>query len=252
MPIDGIRIRGLRGLPEIRPGDDLCREILRALANGVTAGPEPGAIFVVAQKAVSKAEGRLVSLADVEPSERARLWAEESGRDSRVVEMILREARRIVRMDRGILIAETQHGFVCANAGVDTSNVPPGYVTLLPVDPDASARRLREGLETALSRPVAVIISDTFGRPWRIGLVNVALGVSGLSPLIDYRGNVDSFGRPLQVTILAIADELAAAAELVMGKTCGIPVAIIEGLGLTSTQGTGRDLIRSEGEDLFR
>ena len=253
-----IRIRGLHGIPEIKPGDDLAREILCAL-NGEKNGnagsllkPQAGAVFVVAQKVISKAEGRIVELRNVEPRAEARQWAEQHGKDPRVVEVILREARRIVRMERGILIAETRQGFVCANAGVDASNVPHDCVTLLPDDPDESARRLRTALEQKLAVPLGVIISDTFGRPWRIGQIDVALGVSGLCPLIDYRGRVDSSGRPMQVTMIAVADEIAAAAELVMGKTLGVPVAIIEGLHPASVQGSARDLIRSREEDLFR
>src|SRR5439155_16714824 len=151
----------------------------------------PGDVFVVAQKIISKAEGALVRLDDVEASENARRWAEANGKDPRVVEVVLREARRIVRMERGIIIAETRHGFVCANAGVDASNVPAGYVSVLPRDPDASAARLRDGLTAMLRQPIAVIVSDTFGRPWREGAVNVALGVAGLRPLLDYRGRLD-------------------------------------------------------------
>jgi coenzyme F420-0:L-glutamate ligase/coenzyme F420-1:gamma-L-glutamate ligase len=167
--------------------------------------------------------------------------------------VVLREAKRIVRMDRGVLIVETRHGFVCANGGVDASNAPQGTVVLLPLDPDASAARLRSDLDKSLERPVAVIISDTFGRPWRQGLTNVALGVAGLSPFIDYRGQVDYYGRTLQATLLAVADELAAAAELVMGKTAGIPVAVIEGFRYpTDDDGSGRQLIRPPEDDLFR
>ncbi len=253
-----IGIRGLRGIPEIRPGDDLALEIQRALAGermrntGSQGRLRTGAVFVIAQKVVSKAEGRIVELAKVEPRAEAREWAAKYGKDPRVVEVILREAKRIVRMERGILIAETRHGFVCANAGVDASNVPRDCVTLLPEDPDESARRLRAARERDLAVPLGVIISDTFGRPWRIGQTNVALGVSGLCPIIDYRGQADSSGRPMQATMIAIADEIAAAAELVMGKILGVPVAIVEGLEPAAGQGSARDLIRSPEEDLFR
>jgi coenzyme F420-0:L-glutamate ligase/coenzyme F420-1:gamma-L-glutamate ligase len=258
VPLNEVRIRGLLGIPEIRPGDDLAREILRALTRGEgsdsphSLNPLAGAVFVVAQKAVSKAEGRIIKLDSVEPSPKARQWAAQHDKDARVVEIILRESRRIVRMERGILIAETRHGFICANAGVDASNVPAGCVSVLPEDPDDSARRLRAALALALEVPLGVIISDTFGRPWRMGQANVALGVSGLCPLIDYRGRVDSSGRTMQATVIALADELAAAAELVMGKTLGIPVAVIEGLEYASGQGSARDLIRPPEEDLFR
>jgi coenzyme F420-0:L-glutamate ligase/coenzyme F420-1:gamma-L-glutamate ligase len=258
VPLNEVRIRGLRGIPEIRPGDDLAREILRALTRGEGSdspyplNPQPRTVFVVAQKAVSKAEGRIVELDGVKPSQRAIEWAVQHGKDPRAVEVILRESKRIVRMEKGVLIAETRHGFVCANAGVDASNVPAGCVSLLPEDPDDSARRLRAALEHALEVPLGVIISDTFGRPWRMGQANVALGLSGLCPLIDYRGRVDSSGRTMQATVIAVADELAAAAELVMGKTLGVPVAVIEGLEHASGQGSARDLIRPPEEDLFR
>jgi coenzyme F420-0:L-glutamate ligase/coenzyme F420-1:gamma-L-glutamate ligase len=169
-----------------------------------------------------------------------------------MVEAVLRETKRVVRMDRGLLISETHHGFVCANAGVDASNAPMGTVVLLPEDPDRSARELRSDLEEALKVNLAVIISDTFGRPWRQGLTNVALGVAGLSPLTDYRGRVDFYGRTLRATVLAVADELAAAAELVMGKTLGIPVVVIEGFQYQPGAGSGRELIRSHEDDLFR
>jgi coenzyme F420-0:L-glutamate ligase / coenzyme F420-1:gamma-L-glutamate ligase len=248
MPPD-IRIRGLEGIPEIQPGDNLRDRILAALHQTPIA---PETIFIVAQKVVSKAEGRLVLLDTVAPSQEAERWAALYQKDPRQVEVVLREARRIVRMDRGVLIVETHHGFVCANGGVDASNAPRGSVVLLPKDPDLSAARLCEELCAALKTRVAVIISDTFGRPWRQGLTNVALGVAGFSPLIDYRGQVDFYGRPLQGTILAVADELAAAAELVMGKTLGIPVALIEGFHYQPAPGSGGELIRPSEEDLFR
>jgi coenzyme F420-0:L-glutamate ligase/coenzyme F420-1:gamma-L-glutamate ligase len=242
-----IRIRGLAGIPEILPGDDLCRRILDAL------GPvDPGAVLVVAQKVVSKAENRIVALETVTASPKAKAWADKHQKDPRIVELVLREARRIVRMERGIIIAETHHGFVCANAGVDSSNAPLGKAVLLPRDPDDSARRLHAGLQAALRIPVGVIISDTFGRPWRLGLTNIALGVAGISPVVDYRGQPDSYGRRLQATVLAVADELASAAELVMGKTLGIPAAVIEGYPYTVAEGSGRSLVRPQKEDLFR
>jgi coenzyme F420-0:L-glutamate ligase / coenzyme F420-1:gamma-L-glutamate ligase len=260
MPSDSIRIWGLQGIPEIMPGTDLLEAILTALQpSGIPAlspdersMPAPPLIFVVAQKVVSKSEGCLVRLADITPSADARAWASTYHKDPRMVEVVLQQSRRIVRMDRGIIIAETHHGFICANAGVDASNAPNGTVVLLPRDPDQSAERLRQRLERGLGRPVAVIISDTFGRPWRMGLTNIALGISGLSPFIDYRGRVDSYGRSLQATMLAVADELAGAAELVMGKTAGIPAAVIEGFRTTCVEGSGRELIRPAEEDLFR
>jgi coenzyme F420-0:L-glutamate ligase / coenzyme F420-1:gamma-L-glutamate ligase len=257
-----ITITGLEGIPEIRKGDPIAPLILEALkrARPESSGEmenscpfvEPGCIFVVAQKIVSKSEGRVLDLSHVVPSEQAHSWAEKHKRDPRMVEIVLRQAKSIVRMDRGILIVETQQGFICANAGVDASNAPQGSVILLPEDPDLSAAQLQKELQSALGVQLGVIISDTFGRPWRQGLSNVALGVAGIAPLIDYRGQLDSFGRPLQATVLAAADELAAAAELIMGKTLGIPVALIEGFKAGAGQGTGRELIRPENEDLFR
>ena len=260
MAADTILIRGLRGIPEIVPGMNLGDKILAALElAGIAAGggagpasPQGAIIVVVAQKVVSKSEGCLVRLDDVVPSVQARAWAGAHQRDPRVVEVVLQQARRVVRMDRGILIVETHHGFVCANAGVDTSNAPDGTVTLLPPDPDKSAGDLRRALEAACRRQVGIIISDTFGRPWRLGLTNVAIGVSGLSPFIDYRGQVDSSGRALHATMMATADELAGAAELVMGKTAGIPAALIEGFHGGSAAGTGREMIRPAEGDLFR
>jgi coenzyme F420-0:L-glutamate ligase / coenzyme F420-1:gamma-L-glutamate ligase len=246
-----VHIAGIAGIPEIQPGDDLAGLIGEAVeAQGLRPGP--GAIFVIAQKVVSKAEGRLVRLAEVKPSERARAWGREHGKDPRIIEVILNEARRIVRMERGILIAETRHGFICANAGVDSSNAPPGTVTLLPEDPDRSAEQIRAKLELRFQAPVATIVSDTFGRPWREGFVNVALGVAGLAPLASYRGQRDAFGRELQVTVMAAADELAGAAELVMGKNLRVPVALIEGFAAPGREGAGRDLLRPPELDLFR
>ena len=255
-----ILIEALQGIPEILPGTNLAKAILKSLESAaiITGGreqrsgrPEP-LILVVAQKVVSKSEGCLVRLDDITPSVQAQAWAVQFHRDPRMGEVVLLQARRIVRMDRGLIIAETHHGYVCANAGVDASNAPSGTVVLLPPDPDRSAARLRLELEPVLRRRVAVIISDTFGRPWRMGLTNVALAVSGLSPFIDYRGQVDSYGRSLQATVLAVADELAGAAELVMGKTERIPAAIIEGFHFEALEGSGQELIRPAEEDLFR
>ncbi len=251
MPLPQINIFGLAGLPEIAAGDDLSSLISQA---ALDVGLEiiAGDVLVIAQKVVSKSEGRVVQLDSVTPSPIAREWAESYKKDARIVEVVLNESRRIVRMDRGVLICETRHGFVCANAGVDASNVAEGWVVLLPEDPDRSAQRIREGIERASGQRVAVIISDTFGRPWREGLVNVAIGVSGLAPLIDYRGQTDSHGRPLQVTVIAAADEIASAAELVMKKSAGIPVAIVRGLLIESAERSGRDLIRAPEQDIFR
>jgi coenzyme F420-0:L-glutamate ligase / coenzyme F420-1:gamma-L-glutamate ligase len=250
VPAD-LRILAVPGIPEIAGGADLGTLIGDAVTS---AGLEvhAGDVFVVAQKAVSKAEGAVVALADIVPSSIASAWAAAHDKDPALIEVILRESRRIVRMDRGIIISETRHGFICANAGVDASNVPIGCVTVLPIDPDASAARLQDTLTARFGCTVAVLVSDTFGRPWREGVVNVALGVAGLQPLLDYRGQHDRFGRLLQTTIIAIADELASAAELVMGKTTETPVAIVRGAGEWAGSGSGADLLRSRATDLFR
>jgi coenzyme F420-0:L-glutamate ligase/coenzyme F420-1:gamma-L-glutamate ligase len=246
-----LHVAALPGIPEIEVDDDVAALVAAAVARA--ARPiEPGDVFVVAQKIVSKAEGAIVRLDDVTPSTRAAQWARDYAKDPRVVEVILRESRRIVRMERGIIIAETHHGFVCANAGVDVSNVPTGFVTILPRNPDASAARMRDALVVAFGCGVGVIVSDTFGRPWREGVVNVALGVAGLRPLLDYRGCRDPFGRRLEATVMAIADELASAAELVMRKTTGTPAAIIRGAREWVGEGTGRMLVRDPSLDLFR
>ena len=245
-----IQIFPLPGLPEIRPGDDLARLILGAVRMQefqIAAGD----VFVIAQKIVSKAENRIVALDSIVPSTRAVKWAQEWGKDSRVIELVLREAKRIIRMERGVIIAETSHGFVCANTGIDLSNAADGTAILLPEDPDASARALQTRLGESLGFDIGIIISDTFGRPWREGLVNVALGVAGVGSVIDYRGERDANGKLLQATIIALADELASAAELVMGKVDRVPVAIIRGVA-TGPSGSGRDLIRPEEKDLFR
>jgi coenzyme F420-0:L-glutamate ligase / coenzyme F420-1:gamma-L-glutamate ligase len=246
-----IQVIGVPGMPEVVEGDEVAALIVRAAREAELNIVERD-IFVVAQKIVSKAEGRIVSLPSIEPSSRAKEWAAAYDKDARVVEVVLRESRRIVRMERGVLISETEHGFICANAGVDTSNVADGTVTLLPKDSDASARKIRGSLEQAFGVPVAVIVSDTFGRPWREGLVNVALGVSGVAPLIDYRGQEDSHGRAMKVTVMAVADEIASAAELVMKKSAGIPVAIVRGFDYGIADGSGSELIRAEELDLFR
>jgi coenzyme F420-0:L-glutamate ligase / coenzyme F420-1:gamma-L-glutamate ligase len=246
-----IQVIGVPSLPEVFEGDDVASLIVEAARRAELQIVERD-IFIVAQKIVSKAEGCIVRLESIEPSDCAKEWAVAHGKDARVVEVVLRESKRIVRMERGVLIAETEHGFVCANAGVDTSNVAEGTVTLLPRDPDASARRIRSSLEQALGVSLAVIISDTFGRPWREGLVNVALGVSGIAPLIDYRGQNDSHGRPMKVTVMAIADELASAAELVTRKSAGIPVAIVRGLDYEAHEASAAELIRESSIDLFR
>src|SRR5689334_14157789 len=235
-------------MPDVEPGDDVGALIAGAVARtGETI--EAGDVVVVAQKIVSKAEGAVVRLDEVAPSPRAAEWAAAWNKDPRVVEVVLRESRRVVRMERGILIAETQHGFICANAGVDASNVDCGFVTVLPRDPDRSASRIRARLART---DIGVIVSDTFGRPWREGVVNVALGVAGLRPLLDYRGCRDPYGRELTSTVIAVADELAAAAELVMRKTSRLPVAIVRGAAAWLGDGSGAELLRAAEQDLFR
>jgi coenzyme F420-0:L-glutamate ligase/coenzyme F420-1:gamma-L-glutamate ligase len=246
-----IQIIGLDGIPEIQPGDDLIRIIGDALiANEVEL--EDGDVLVVTHKVVSKAENQLVDLRTIEPSALAMQWAERYDKDARQIEVVLREAVRIVRMERGVLIAETPHGFICANAGVDASNVSPETVCLLPRDPDASARAIRDGL--ANGKQIGTVISDSFGRPWRNGIVNVAIGIAGIPALADYRGQSDAAGYSLHVTVLAIADEMAAAAELIMNKLDARPVAIVRGytLPVGGESGTGQDLVMDAGKDLFR
>jgi coenzyme F420-0:L-glutamate ligase/coenzyme F420-1:gamma-L-glutamate ligase len=247
-----IRIIGIRGIPEVTPGSDLVALVLAACRRQHLKIKDED-IFIFTQKVVSKEEGRLVRLEDVEASPLAEGFGREAGKDPRSVEVALSQARRVVKMDRGILIAETHHGLVCAHAGVDASNVPdPGTVALLPSDPDRSAARLRRTLRRRTGASVAVIISDTFGRPWREGLTNVAIGIDGMSPFIDYRGKKDPHGRPLTATLIAAADELAGAAELVMGKLDRVPVALIRGYSLPRGRGKAKDLVRPAERDLFR
>ena len=256
-PQDGrVEILALAGLPEIHEGDDLVAMIGDALE--ATSGALPlrdGDVLVVTQKVVSKAEGAVVDLRTVEPRPEAVAWAEAWSRDARQIEVVLREARRIVRMQNGVLITETEHGFVCANGGVDASNVGPesgDLVTLLPRDPDASADRIREALAARFGRDLAVIVSDSFGRPWRWGIVDVALGVSGLLPLDDLRGQPDADGRVMRTTVRAIADEIASAAELALGKTAGRPVALVRGARPQPGEGRIAELVMPAENDLFR
>jgi coenzyme F420-0:L-glutamate ligase / coenzyme F420-1:gamma-L-glutamate ligase len=242
---------GVAGIGEVRPGDDVGRVIVDAsIAQGTPMAT--GDVIVVGQKIISKAEGRLLRLSAVEPSEATRRMAESLGRDPHLLEVIMRESRRIVRMDKGVIITETHHGWICANAGVDQSNVDADTVALLPADPDGSARALRVRLQALAGADVAVVIADTFGRPWREGLTNVAIGVAGMAALRDYIGLPDSAGRPLQMTMLAVADELAAAAELVMGKLDRVPVALVRGLSVEPGDGGSRPLLRDPARDLFR
>jgi coenzyme F420-0:L-glutamate ligase/coenzyme F420-1:gamma-L-glutamate ligase len=246
-----VRIIPLVGLPEVHARDDLLALILESTQRG--PGIEPGDIVVVTQKVVSKAEGRLVHLATVTPSPEAERLAIDTEKDPRLVELILRESNAVVRQRGPVLITETRHGFVCANAGIDASNVgPEGIVCLLPEDPDQSAEGVRRGIRDRTGNEVAVIISDTFGRPWREGHTNVAVGVAGMSPFVDYVGQTDPHGYELRVSTLAVADELAAAAELVMNKLDGVPVAIVRGYSYPRGEGSARQLVRDRENDLFR
>jgi coenzyme F420-0:L-glutamate ligase / coenzyme F420-1:gamma-L-glutamate ligase len=244
-----IEVLGVEGFPEVRTGDDIDRMISGAVAGDLC----PRDVLVVTHKIISKAEGRLVDLRTVEPSTLAKGYAARYGKDPRQIEVVLKESRRIVRMDRGIIISETLHGFVCANAGVDASNVPgDDTVCLLPVDPDASAARLRDALAEDPGVEVAVVISDSFGRAWRHGITDVAIGVAGMDPVADYRGLNDPHGYPMEASVLAVADELAAAAELVMGKTEGIPLAIVRGYSYSPASGNARELLMPPDRDMFR
>ncbi|MDE2843517.1 MAG: coenzyme F420-0:L-glutamate ligase [Chloroflexota bacterium] len=248
-----LTVIGIEGMPEARPGDDLPEQLMQAaVAQGTPL--ETGDVLVVTQKIVSKAEGRVISIDDIEPSPLAIAITEGHRRDPRHTELILRESRRIVRMDRGVIISETYHGFNCANAGIDASNIPgDGTVALLPEDRDASARRIRQAVRERSGADVAVIISDTFGRPWRSAAVNVAIGVAGLNPLLSYVGQEDSHGNLMYTTVINVADELAATAELVTGKVLGVPVAIIRGYSFEPMEdASNQALIRDPDKDLFR
>lgn len=247
-----LRVLPIRGIGEVRPGDDLVEALIAALASTNTTLHDRD-ILVVTQKIVSKAEGRIIDPSTVEPSHIAQMAAAQGPKDANYYEVVLREAKRVIRMDRGILVTETHHGFICANSGVDESNVDGGrMVTLLPIDPDRSAQQLRSALARRLGVDIAVIISDTFGRAWREGQVNFAIGVAGMLPLSDYAGVTDPHGYELRVSKIAIADELAATGELVMGKIDGVPAAIIRGFAYPSGNGHSRDLLRLPERDLFR
>jgi len=247
-----IQILGISKMPIVKPGDSIGDQIVQA-AKAESILIQTNDIVVIAQKIVSKAEGNLLDLSTVQPSSLAETIAKTSGKDPRHVEVILRESTSIVRMRGAHLIVETPHGFVCANAGVDRSNVGKNdSVVLLPVDPDKSARLIQRRIMELTGVNVGVIVSDTFGRAWRNGQVNVAIGVAGLSPIVDYRGTQDMFGIQLNVTQIAIADELASAAELVMRKSDRIPVTIIRGVEYVKQHGSIKPLIRPKEEDLFR
>lgn len=248
----------LPALPEVRPRDDLAAVLAEAwssLAEGDAAlAPLASDVLVVTQKVVSKAEGRVVDLRTVQPRPEARTFAERWDRDPRQVEVVLAESAEILRMERGIIVSRTAHGFVCANAGVDASNTgSPDWVTLLPADPDASAARLRARLGELLGVEPAVVISDSFGRPWRFGIVDVALGVAGFAPLDDQRGHPDADGRTMRSTVVAVADEICSAAELAAGKTSRRPAVLVRGVRLPAGDGSvARDVVMPVDMDLFR
>ena len=248
-----IRAVGIEGLPEVQAGDDLAAQIMDAAAAQGTP-IEGGDVVVVTQKIVSKAEGRVMTIDEVEASPLAVAITEGHRRDPRHTEMILRESRRVVRMDRGVIISETYHGYICANAGIDASNIPgSNSICLLPVDPDASARRIRDSIRQRLGVHVAVLVSDTFGRPWRNGAINVSIGVAGFNPVISYVGEFDPHGNELHTTTIAVADELAATAELVTGKLLGVPVALIKGYPYEPMEDAdSRAIVREPDKDLFR
>lgn len=248
-PHHAVQIFGLPDVPEVRPGDDLAALVLASAAETPLAD---GDILIVTQKVVSKAEGRLVDLRTVEPSDLAARFAERWGKDPRYVEVVLRESTRIVRMDHGVLITQTRHGFVCANAGVDASNVAGDTACLLPLDPDASAAALRNALTRRLGIELAVIISDSFGRPWRNGIVNVAIGVAGMAPLEDYRGRPDDHGRIMHASVIAIADEVTSAAELLAGKVNRSPFVVVRGYDYRRGAGRAAELVMDASTDLFR
>jgi coenzyme F420-0:L-glutamate ligase/coenzyme F420-1:gamma-L-glutamate ligase len=235
-PMSGvIQLIPVHGIAEVRPGDDVASVIMAALETAPFA-LEDRDVVVVTHKIVSKAEGRVAEVAE----------------DADYRELAISEAAEIVRRRGDMVIAITRHGFICANAGVDRSNVAPGHAVLLPVDPDVSAHRIRIRLERSTGNRVAVVVTDTFGRPWRRGLVDVAIGVSGIDPILDLRGTTDTYGRTLDVTEVAIVDEIAAAADLVMGKATGTPVALVRGLDWVDGDGRATDLVRPAAEDMFR
>lgn len=248
-----VRVIGIQGMPEIKAGYDVAGFLMDAAERQGTP-IETGDVIVVTQKIVSKAEDRVISYKDIEPSPLARTVTEGVRRDPRHTEVVLRESQRVLRMDRGVIISETRHGFICANAGIDASNIPGAdTLALLPEDSDASARSIRDSIMRRLGVDVSVIVSDTFGRPWRNGAVNVAIGVAGLNPVLSYQGMEDSHGNMMHTTEIAVADELAATAELVAGKVEGVPVTIIRGYAYVSMEDASiQRLIRPGDRDLFK
>lgn len=246
-----IEVIPVPGIPEVKEGDDLGGFILGALGKS-RIQLRRGDIVVVKQKVVSKAEGRFVELAKVRPGPRAARLAKSQGKDPRLVELVLREAKRVVRAGHGVIITQTRQGFVCANSGVDRSNVGPGMAVLLPQDSDRSARRIRRRLEYVTGTKVAVVVTDTFGRPWRLGQTDVAIGCSGISPLVSYAGRTDRSGYVLRVTEPALVDEIAGAAELATGKLEGVPVALVRGVRYRRGEGGAKSVVMPRGRDLFR
>jgi|TARA_B100000315_G_scaffold249663_1_gene281249 coenzyme F420-0:L-glutamate ligase/coenzyme F420-1:gamma-L-glutamate ligase len=246
-----IQIFGIPKLAELTAGDDLPRLLLDGISR-IGIQLQERDILVVTSKAISKVEGRVIDIRGIIPSRFAREIAPLIQKDPRVTELILAESKRIVRMVRGLVITETRHGFICANAGLDQSNIAKNLAVLLPLDPDKSARRIRESIRKKTGVNLAVVVSDTFGRPWREGQTDIAIGVAGLAPLLDYRGKKDRFDNELRVTVIAVADEITSAAELVMGKTKNIPAALIRGIDYASSNAGAHKLVRSPRRDLFR
>ena len=246
-----IEVMPLAGIPDVSEGDDLASLILEAVRE-CSLSLEEGDVVVVKHKVVSKAEGRIVRLGTVVPGRKAKALAKREGKDPRLVELMLRESDRVVRAGHGVIITQTKQGFVCANSGVDQSNVGRGSAALLPVDPDRSARLLRRELEKRTGRRLAVLVTDTFGRPWRIGQTDVAIGCSGMRPLFGYEGKRDKFGYRLRVTEPSVADEIAGAAELAIGKLKGMPAAIVRGVEYVRGEGGVKGMLMPPERDLFR
>jgi coenzyme F420-0:L-glutamate ligase/coenzyme F420-1:gamma-L-glutamate ligase len=255
--VSPVELHAIDGLPEVSPGDDL-GALVAAAVNAAGIGLTDDDVLVVTQKVVSKAEGRVVDLASVEPGDEARDWAERWERDARQVELVIRESAEVIRWaDGGLIISRTRHGFVCANAGVDVSNTGIGTgerATLLPEDPDASARRIRQRVGEVSGAHPAVLVTDSFGRPWRDGITDVTIGAAGIDVLADLRGTPDADGRELHATVIAVADEMASAAELAAGKASGRPVVVIRGYRYARPEGDdpgARPLVMDRGRDLF-
>ncbi len=239
------------GIPEVMEGDDLAELIMKSVREGGVSLRD-GDVVVVKHKVVSKAEGRVVKLDTVVPGREARSLAAREGKDPRLVELMLAESVRVVRAGHGVIITQTKHGFVCANSGIDQSNVGKGFVALLPVDPDRSARRIRVSLERRSGTRLAVVVTDTFGRPWRLGQTDVAIGCSGVAPLVPYAGKRDRFGYELRVTEPSVVDEIAGAAELAIGKLKGIPAAVVRGAEYLRSEAGVKSMVMPPDRDLFR